>query len=80
MFKEHEHIVFTGKVTGDESENLKSGDVGIVVNVQRRGEPYGVGSLTLAGYAAGIATILPSQARQVTGKDITHARRVETPA
>ena len=33
MFKEHEQIVLTDKVTGDEGEELRSGDFGIVVNV-----------------------------------------------
>ena len=80
MFKEHEQIVLTDKVTGDEGEELRSGDFGVVVHVQRGGEAYVVEFLTLDGDAAAIATVLPSQARPVTSKYITHAGREETPA
>ena len=75
MFKEHEQIVLTDKVTGDEGEELGSGEVGIVVHVHPDRGAYVVEFLTLDG-----ATVLPSQARPVTNNDITHARPVETPA
>ena len=80
MFKEHEKIVLTDKVTGDEGEELRPGDVGIVVHVHPDRGAYVVEFLTIEGDTAAIATVLPSQARAATSKDITHARPVEIPA
>ena len=80
MFREHEQIVLTADIRGDEGEVLRSGDVGVVVHVHPSGEAYVVEFLTLDGDTAAIATVLPSQARSVTSKDITHARPVEIPA
>ena len=77
MFREHEQVVLTADITGDEGEGLRFGDVGIVVHVHPTGEAYVVEFLTLDGDTAAIATVLPSQARPVTSKDITHARPVE---
>ncbi len=80
MFIEHTQIVLTADIRGDEGEVLRSGDVGVVVHVHTGGEAYVVEFLTLDGDTAAIAAVLPSQARPVTDKDITHARPVEIPA
>ncbi len=80
MFREHEQIVLTADLTGDEGEELRPGDVGVVVHVHPGNEAYVAEFLTLDGDTAAIATVLPSQARPVTSKDITHARPVEIPA
>ncbi len=80
MFKEHEQVVLTADLTGDEDEDLKPGDVGVIVHVHPDGEAYVVEFLTLDGDTAAVATVLPSQARPVTGTDMTHARHVEIPA
>jgi len=80
MFREHEQIVLTADISGDEGEELASGDVGVVVHIHPGNEAYVVEFLTLDGDTAAVATVLPSQARSVTSKDITHARRVEIPA
>ena len=80
MFREHEQIVLTADITGDEGEELASGDVGIVVHIHPGNEAYVVEFLTLDGDTAAVATVSPSQARSVTSKDITHARHVEIPA
>ncbi len=80
MFKIHQQIVLTADITGDEGESLRFGDVGVIVHVHTGGEAYVVEFLTLNGDTAAIATVLPSQARPVTDKDITHARHVEIPA
>ncbi len=77
MFTEHEQVVLTAEVLGDGGEVLKPGDVGVVVHVHPGGDAYVVELLTLDGATAVIATVLPSQARPVTNKDITHARRLE---
>ena len=80
MFREHEQIVLTADLTGDDGEELRPGDVGVVVHVHPGHEAYVAEFLTLDGDTAAIATVLPSQARPVTSKDITHARPVEIPA
>ena len=76
MFKEHEQIVLTADVAGDEGEELKPGDVGTVVHVHPGNAAAVVEFMSLDGDTAAIATVLPSQARRVTGADITHARTV----
>ena len=71
MFKEHERIVL---ITDILEEGLVAGDVGTIVHIHPRSEAFVVEFMTLGGNTAAIATVLPSQARLVTDKDITHAR------
>ena len=80
MFKEHEQVVLTADLMGDEGEALRPGDVGIVVHVHPDRGAYVVEFLTLDGDTAAIATVLPSRARTVANNDITHARPVEVSA
>ena len=76
MFLEHEQVVLTADVSGDEGEQLESGDVGTIIHVHPGGEAFVVEFMTLDGDTAAIATVLSHQARPVTSKDITHARPV----
>ena len=76
MFKEHDRIVLTTDIP---QEGLKAGDVGTIVHIYPQGEAFDVEFLTLDGDTAAIATVLPSRARPVTNKDITHARNMEMP-
>ena len=76
MFKEHEQIVLTAAVFGDDGEQLKPGDVGTLVHVHPDQEAFVVEFLSLDGGTVAIATVLPSQVRPVTGADLTHARTV----
>lgn len=76
MFKEHEQIVLTADVRGDEGEELKPGDVGTVIHVHPGNAAVVVEFMSLDGDTAAIVTVLSSQARPVTGADITHARTV----
>ena len=76
MFKEHEQIVLTAAVLGDEREELKSGDVGTIVHIHPDKEAFVVEFMSLDGGTVAIATVLPSQVRPVTGADLTHARTV----
>ena len=76
MFKEHNQIVLTVDVVGDEGEELKSGDVGTIIHIHPNGEALVVEFLSLNGDTVAIATVLPSQARPVTNADLTHARTV----
>lgn len=74
MFREHEQVILTAEVSGDEGEALMPGDVGVVVHTHPGDAAYVVEFFALDGRTAAIATVLPSQARSVTAADITHAR------
>ena len=76
MFKEHEQIVLTAEVLGDEGEELKPGDVGTIVHVHPDKKAFVVEFMFLDGGTVALATVLPSQVRPVTGSDLTHARTV----
>ncbi len=76
MFKEHDQIVLTADVRGDEGEELKPGDVGTIIHLHRDKAAFVVEFMSLDGATVDIATVLPSQARPVTGADLTHARSV----
>lgn len=78
MFKEHEQIVLTAEVFGDEGEELKPGDVGTIVHIHPDKEAFVVEFMSLDGGTVAIGTVLPSQVRPVTGADLTYARTVTT--
>ncbi len=80
MFKEHERIVLTDYVDGDDGEKLHPGDVGCVIHVHPGGEAYVVEFVSLQGETVAIATVLRSQARALTRSDITHARTMDPSA
>lgn len=77
---EHNQFVLTADVTGDDDEELKPGDVGVIVHIHPGGEAFVGEFLTLNGNSSVIATVLSSQARPVTDKDIVHARPLEIAA
>ena len=77
MFMEHDRIVLT---TDLPEEALRAGDVGTIVHVHRQGEAFEVEFLALDGHTLAVATVIPSQLRHVTTRDITHARAIEIPA
>ncbi len=90
MFKELDVIVLTTDIPLDrifdvpddspllESvhpyKGLKSGDVGTIVCVYNNGEAFEVEFLEPTGYTVAIATVLPSQARPATSKDMVNYR------
>jgi ATP-dependent exoDNAse (exonuclease V) alpha subunit len=71
MIKEHDRIVLTCNLP---KEGLKAGDVGTVVHIHKRGEAYEVEFVTLNGDTVAVATVLASQVRPVSRRDLTHAR------
>lgn len=75
MIKEHDQIVLTSDLP---KEGLKAGDVGTVVHIHSKGEAFEVEFFTLDGKTAAIATVLRSQIRAVSNRDLTHARLVES--
>ncbi len=77
MFREHEQIVLTADVSGDGKLELKAGDVGVIVHIHAGRGALVVEFMALDGDTVALATVLPSQARPVTGADLTHARNVE---
>ncbi len=74
---EHNQFVLTTDVAGDEDEELKSGDVGVIIHIHPGGEAFVAEFVTLNGNSSIIATVLSSEARPVTDKDIVHARSLE---
>jgi hypothetical protein len=76
MFKEHDQIVLTSDLP---EEALKAGDVGTIVHIHRQGEAFEVEFLALDGNTIAVATVLASQVRPVTDRDVTHARPLELP-
>ena len=75
MFKELDGVVLT---TDIEEEGLKAGDAGTIVHMYPGGDAFIVEFMTLDGDTIALVDVLPSQARPVTSRDVTHARRVET--
>ena len=59
-------------------EGLESGDVGTAVHVHHNGASYEVEFMTLTGDTVAVATVLPSQLRPVSRKDIAHVRELAT--
>jgi hypothetical protein len=76
MFNEHDQIVLTSDLP---EEGLKAGDVGTIVHIHRQGEAFEVEFMTLDGNTIAVSTVLASQVRPVTDRDVTHARPLELP-
>ena len=77
MFKEHEQIVLTADVSGDGGVELKPGDVGAIVHIHSGGEAFVVEFMAIDGDTSAIATVLPTQARPVTGADLNPSSKYE---
>lgn len=75
MIKEHERVVLTADIR---DEGLEAGDVGTVVHVYADGKAYEVEFVALDGHTRAVATLEAQQVRPVTGRDMTHAREIQT--
>ena len=71
MIKEHDRVVLRKSIPG---QGLKTGDVGTVIHVYKRGEAFEVEFLTLHGETVAVATLDSSQVRPVLRREITQAR------
>jgi uncharacterized protein DUF4926 len=71
MIKEHDRVVLKKSVP---AQGLKTGDVGTVIHVYKKGAAFEVEFLTLHGETVAIATLVASQVRPVQKREITHAR------
>lgn len=57
-------------------DGLQAGDVGTVVHIYRQGEAFEVEFMTLDGGTVAVVTLLSSQIRSVSKRDITHVREL----
>jgi hypothetical protein len=73
MIKEHDCVVLTADLPG---EDLKAGDLGTVVHIHGQGAAYEVEFVTLTGRTVAVATVLHSQCRPVSQRDISHVREL----
>ena len=73
MIREHDCIVLTANLP---DEGLEAGDVGTVVHIHRDVAAYEVEFLTLTGKTVAVATVLPSQLRPISTRDLTHVREL----
>ena len=76
MIQEHDCIVLTQDIP---QEGLRAGDVGTVVHVHAGAAGYEVEFMTLTGRTVAVATVLPSQLRPVTPRDLSHVRELAAP-
>lgn len=73
MIKEHDRIVLLKDLPED---GLQAGDVGTVIHIHRQGEAFEVEFMTLDGRTVAVVTLLSSQIRTVSKRDITHVREL----
>jgi Domain of unknown function (DUF4926) len=73
MIREHDCIVLTQDIS---NEGLHAGDVGTVVHIHKEEAAYEVEFMTLTGRTIAVATVLPSQLRPVTSRDMSHVREL----
>jgi Domain of unknown function (DUF4926) len=73
MIKEHDCVVLTEDLP---AEGLKAGDIGTVVHIHAGGAGYEVEFMTLAGQTFAVVTLLPTQVRAITPRDVAHVREL----
>ena len=73
MIREHDSIILTQNVS---EQGLRAGDVGTVVHIHGEAAGYEVEFMTLTGRTMAVATLLPSQLRPVTPRDLSHVREL----
>lgn len=76
MIEEHDCVVLTADLP---DEKLEAGDVGTVVHIHKDGAAYEVEFVTLDGHTVAIATVLDTQLRSVSSRDISHVRELVFP-
>jgi hypothetical protein len=73
MIKEHDCVVLTEDLP---DEGLQAGDIGTVVHIHQGGAGYEVEFMTLAGETICVATLLATQVRPISPRDIAHVREL----
>jgi ATP-dependent exoDNAse (exonuclease V) alpha subunit len=74
IIKEHDRVVLKKELP---EQGLKTGDVGTVTHVHRKGEQFEVEFVALDGETLAIVTLDASQVRPVQKREITHARLLQ---
>jgi hypothetical protein len=74
MIKEHDVVVLTQDLPED---RLKAGDVGTVVHIHQGGAGYTVEFMTLSGRTIAVTTVMASQVRAVTSRDVVYVRELQ---
>ena len=74
MFGEHDTVILTDTLKGDEGTKLFPGDAGCIIHVHGNGAAYVVEFAALDGETIDIATVAAGQIRAVTTRYMTHAR------
>jgi hypothetical protein len=75
MIQEHDCIVLTENLP---DEKLEAGDVGTVIHIHPGGTAYEVEFMTLTGQTIAVTTVLPTQLRPISKRDVTHVRELAT--
>jgi hypothetical protein len=73
MIKEHDLVVLTEDLP---DEHMTAGDAGTVVHIHQEGAGYEVEFMTLSGRTVAVATVMASQVRPVTSRDLVHVREL----
>lgn len=73
MINEHDRVAL-GRDVPD--HGLARGDLGVVVHVYDGGKAFEVEFMTLTGDTIGVVTLDAKDVRQVTEREIAHARQV----
>ena len=73
MIHEHDCVVLTQDIPDD---GLKAGDAGTVVHIHEGAVAYEVEFMTLTGLTVAVVTVLGSQLRLVTSRDVSHVREL----
>ena len=73
MIREHDIVVLTQDLP---EEGLAAGDAGTVVHVHPDNAGYEVEIMTLDGQTIDVVTVMATQLRSVTRRDIVHVREL----
>jgi len=73
MIREHDIVVLTQDMP---EEGLTAGDAGTVVHVHTRDAGYEVEFMTLGGRTVAVVTVMATQLRSITCRDILHVREL----
>lgn len=74
MIKEHDCVVLTRNLP---EEKLEAGDMGTVVHIHNGGAGYEVEFMTLTGETVAVVTMMASDVRPLSHKDLAHTREWE---
>ena len=78
LFNEHDTVILTDAVKGDDDITFVPGDVGCIIHVHDKGTAYVLEFTSLDGETVDIATVRAEHIRNVTTQDMTHARETSS--